>query len=318
MKAKQIIPDFKCTVIVFLILLIPTFAGEENNPERIQISDDLLPSPFLYFNCDREDNYFFLVEKRSQQFYVMRIMDSTCQVVTQYNCSTGKVRGDKNEVGDQKTPEGIYFIRAEKEPRTLAPIYGAGAYVLDYPNAFDQVFKKNGYGIWIHGTNEPDRIRNSNDTKGCVVLIDEDFKELINYVKLNITPVLIVNELMFRKKQYVNDDKNGVLSFLRKWENSWETKALNDFIECYSKMFFSNNMNKNAYKNYKKRVFNQYDKIDVQFSNIQVFSDQAHFVINFYQSYQTELYNDFGIKQLYLIKEDDKLKIIKEVWTKIQ
>jgi len=317
MKAKQIISGFMRTVVIFMILLIPAFAETETPAKSLQITDDFLPSPFLYFNCS-EGDYFFLVEKRGQQFYVMRTTDSTYQVITHYTCSTGKVSGDKNKVGDLKTPEGIYFIRSEKDPRSLAPIYGAGAYVLDYPNGFDKIFKKNGYGIWIHGTNEPDRIKNKNDTKGCVVLVNEDFQDLKKYVKLNVTPVLIVNELMFRKKQYVQDDKNRILAFLRKWENSWETRALDEFMDCYSKKFHSNNMNKKAYKSYKRRVFKQYKKIDVQINNIQVFSDQEYFVINFYQNYQTELYSDFGIKQLYLIKEDDQLKILKEVWTKIE
>ncbi|MBN2411333.1 L,D-transpeptidase family protein [candidate division KSB1 bacterium] len=317
MKAKQFIPAFTYTIIIFLILFIPTFAGEEITLDKILVSNDYLPAPFLYFNSNRDDNYFFLVEKRSQQFFVMRIVDSSCQVITHFTCSTGKVSGDKNEVGDLKTPEGVYFIRSEKETGTLAPVYGAGAYVLDYPNGFDQIYKKNGYGIWIHGTNEPDRIKNSNDTKGCIVLVNEDFKELKKYVKLNITPVLIVNELMFRKKQYVIDDKNSVLSFLQKWENSWETMSLDDFIDCYSNKFYSNNMNKKAFKSYKKRVFKQYEKIDVQLSDIQIFSDQSHFVITFYQLYQADFYNDFGIKQLYIINEENKLRIIKEVWTEL-
>ncbi len=317
MKAKQIISEFKYIIIILLILFVPTFAGEEITTEGILVSEDFLPSPFLYFNCERDDNYFFLVEKRSQRFYVMRIVDSTCQVISQFTCSTGKISGDKNEAGDLKTPEGIYFIRAEKDSGTLAPVYGAGAYVLDYPNGFDKIFKKNGYGIWIHGTNEPDRLKNSNDTKGCVVLVNEDFEKLEKYVKLNITPVLIVNELMFRKKQYVNDDKNSILSFLRKWEQSWETMSLDDFIDCYSNKFYSNSMNKKAFKSYKKRIFKQYDKINVRLKDIQIFSDQSHFVITFYQLYQADSYDDFGFKQLYIINEENKLRIIKEEWTKL-
>jgi len=318
MKEKHRLVKFGYKLIVFLVLLIPTIVRGENLTENFSLSGDLLPSPFLYFNSDRDDNYIFLVEKRSQQFYVLHIKDSTLHIETTYTCSTGKISGDKNEIGDFKTPEGIYFIRAEKDPQSLALIYGAGAYVLDYPNSFDKIYKKNGYGIWIHGTDEPERIKNSNDTKGCIVLINEDFQELVNYVKLNITPVVIVNELVYRKKQYVDDDKKRIFSFLQFWENSWETKQLDDFLECYSKKFYSNNMNKSGYKNYKKRVFKQYNNIDVQISSIQVFSEQAHFVINFYQNYQTELYHDFGIKQLYIIIEDNKLRIIKEVWTKIQ
>jgi murein L,D-transpeptidase YafK len=306
---KKIITS--CLVILF----IPAFAGNNILLESETQAGKLSPSPFLHFTGTTT---VFLVEKKSQQFFILQLTDSTFSIIKQYTCSTGKVSGNKYQAGDLKTPESIYFIREEKDSGKLSSIYGAGAYVLDYPNAFDEINKKNGHGIWIHGTNEPERIKNSNDTKGCVVLNNDDYKDLGKYVQLHITPVLIVDELLYRQKQFIDLDKNNILSFLEKWRQSWNSKDIDTYMQCYAKTFHLNFMDWQEYRNYKNYIFNTTQNIDIQFSNIQVFCESENVVINFFQTYRTEQLVDYGVKQLYLLKENDQYQIIKEVWTKLE
>ncbi len=301
-------------LVLVLLSIVSAHSATFEYGTRFNKNELYAPLPFLHLDCNKSSEYLFLVEKRSQSFLVLKAVDSTLFVEKQYVCSTGKVRGDKNVVGDLKTPEGIYFIRDEKDKQYLAPIYGAGAFVLDYPNGFDKMKKKNGYGIWIHGTDEPERIQNSNDTKGCVVLENTDFNDVSQYVTIDQTPVVIVDEIYFRNQNFVEADKLEIVNFLQKWKKSWENQNIGTFIDCYSKQFHFDGMNYYAYKAYKNRLFKQYKDIAVDLYNIQIFKDDVNYVANFYQDYSTENYKDSGIKQLYIIKENDSFKIVREVW----
>ena len=297
----------------FQILSVQTASLDYGDP--FNKSDLFAPYPFIHLDCKQPDQNILLVEKRSQTLFVLRAVDSTLYVEKKYVCSTGKVHGDKRVEGDLKTPEGIYFIRGIKTPQELAAIYGAGALVLDYPNGFDKLNKKNGHGIWIHGTDEPERIENSKDTKGCVVLKNSDFIDLESYIKTDQTPVIIVEELLYRNIGYLQSDKTEVVNFLDKWKGSWENKDIQTFMTCYSHDFVFENMNFNAYRAYKNRLFQQYNQIHLNLSNVQVFRKDSGYVINFYQDYETENYRDFGIKQLYIVKKNDTLQIIREIWS---
>ncbi|HPG39267.1 MAG TPA: L,D-transpeptidase family protein [bacterium] len=301
---------FLCIVILF----IPALAGNNLLLDGDYHASQLSPSPFLHFTGN---SIVFLVEKKSQQFFILQVNDTAFSVIKQYSCSTGKVSGNKNEAGDLKTPEGIYFIIEEKDSSRLSLIYGAGAFVLDYPNAFDQLNKKNGHGIWIHGTNEPERIKNSNDTQGCVVLNNEDYKDLGQFVKPHITPVLIVNELLYRQKQFINQDKNNIMSFLDNWQRNWQDRNIEGYMQCYAANFTLNFMNWQEYHDYKNYIFNTTQSIDVEFSNLQIICEMEQYVVNFYQTYKADGYIDYGIKQLYLQKDNDQYHIIKEVWTRL-
>ncbi|UCC39414.1 MAG: L,D-transpeptidase [Candidatus Aminicenantes bacterium] len=259
-----------------------------------------------------------MVEKRSQRLFVLNKQKDSIVAERSYLCSTGKVSGNKKRSGDLKTPEGIYFLNEKIDSSALPPKYGAGAYVLDYPNGFDQIIKRKGYGIWIHGTNEPERLEKSMDTRGCVIVKDEDFIDLAQYVELYKTPVVIVDEVQYRNIEYVNRDKKETMEFLENWKVSWQSKSLENYIKLYSKDFRRKKMNIQSYRSYKKRLFRKYDWIKLRLSNIQIFRNPQYIVINFIQEYSADTYSDFGVKQLFLIKENNSFRIIKENWTEIQ
>jgi len=108
------------------------------------------------------------------------------------------------------------------------------------------------------------------------------------------------------------------MEFLENWKTSWESKNLDNYIELYSKNFRHEKMNIGAFRSYKKRLFRTYDWIKLHLSNVQMFRAPQYILINFLQDYSSDTYSDFGIKQLFLIKENNSYIIIKENWTEIQ
>lgn len=310
-------------IVILFFIISPNLLLSQNITKGINkfyllnIFHKLVPSPLILLDEDN-DSYVILVEKRSQRLYVLNNVKSSIVIENSYLCSTGKIRGDKQELGDNKTPEGIYFLHRKIDSSTLSAKYGAGAFVLDYPNSFDKIRRKNGYGIWIHGTNEPERLENTNDTRGCVILKNEDFMDLSQYIILNKTPVIIVNEVQYRKVEYVDKDRREISGFLENWKNSWESKKISEYINHYSKNFRHKKMNIRSYRSYKKRLFRRYKWIKLHLSNIQIFRDQQYVLINFLQEYSADTFSDFGVKQLFLINENNTYKITKERWSEIQ
>lgn len=314
----------KISYSICIIILISTNLLLSQDPTReidhskfLKPSSKIALSPFILLDGDNR-SHIILVEKRSQRLLVLSKQNGSLIIENSYLCSTGKTSGNKQESGDMKTPEGIYFLQKKIDSSALPPKYGAGAYVLNYPNGFDKLKKRKGYGIWIHGTNEPDRLEKSMDTQGCVILKNESFIDLAKYIKLYKTPVVIVDEIQYRKIEFVTRDKKEIMEFLENWKTSWESKKLDNYIELYSKNFRHEKMNIGAFRSYKKRLFRTYDWIKLHLSNVQIFRAPQYILINLLQDYSSDKYSDFGIKQLFLIKENNSYRITKENWTEIQ
>ena len=144
----------------------------------------------VFFNTDPV--HILFVEKDRQVLSVLEY-DNGLRVVAQYSCATGENPGRKRVVGDSRTPTGIYFILKIYKDNKIT-IFGKRAFHLDYPNAFDVAEGRNGNGIYIHGTNKP---LTPKSTNGCITLRNHDLDELVEFLQLDVTPVIIVESRDF-------------------------------------------------------------------------------------------------------------------------
>ena len=64
-----------------------------------------------------------------------------------FPCVTGQLAGDKQELNDLRTPEGIYFVEYKIASGLDFKEYGGIAYTLNYPNPVDRLRGKTGHGI---------------------------------------------------------------------------------------------------------------------------------------------------------------------------
>lgn len=145
---------------------------------------------FLTVLAIKEPIHLILVEKSRQRLLVLK-HDGTLSVAAEYLSATGEAPGMKQESGDLRTPEGIYFITTIFEDNKIS-IFGKRALHLDYPNVFDKNAGRGGDGIYIHGTNKKLQPNSSN---GCITLKNKDLDELTKYMAKVVTPVVIVDEI---------------------------------------------------------------------------------------------------------------------------
>ncbi len=149
----------------------------------------------------------------------------------QWPCSTGKADGPKEEEGDYKTPEGIYFAVRDVPGRYLSSTYGTRALPLDYPNWFDRLRNLSGSAIWLHGTNKPLKPRDSN---GCVVLDNESIAQLARSIRLRQTPVIIVDRVRLCSEKLQKKEARVILEAVQQWHRALMYGDYHSFSHWYA------------------------------------------------------------------------------------
>ena len=302
---------------LFFLLFLFSFSGKVYGTKEVKIHtghDKAIPLSLLGMDF-KEESYAILVEKQKQKLFLYGSLDGEVELIKSFPCSTGENSGDKKEKGDRKTPEGIYFFTRTFGDEELNPRYGVKAFVLNYPNFFDRLQKKDGRGIWLHGTNKS---LLPNDSKGCIALNNQDILELVKYISLYRTPIIVLEEIENLPEEEIGRKERQLKNFVYKWHNSWENKELLNYMSCYAKDFRSKGMNWLQWKKYKDRLNKRNNKINIAISGVQGFEHDSYYVVVFRQDYHSDLLKSSGVKKLYLQEGDEGLKIIGEVWNPLR
>ena len=131
---------------------------------------------------------YLVIDKARHKLYVFN-GDTPIRVFT---VDTGREPGPKTKEGDERTPEGRYRIVDIRKPWDEYK-YGSYFLELNYPNYMDWKRGRTGSGIGIHGTVRR-RVLGRNITDGCIVMNDDDLKDLVRLVGEG-TPVFIYSSL---------------------------------------------------------------------------------------------------------------------------
>jgi murein L,D-transpeptidase YafK len=302
--------------LLFLTLFFSNLYAEE--PLK------LIPSPILML-----DNFYthhvLVAEKSTHLLYLFKNNGGVPELVKSVPVATGKKTGDKTSEGDFKTPEGIFHFTSFMNNKQLIEksgsqgvIYGAGAFITDFPNPVDARKGKTGSGIWLHSTNDETRIDKGLDSKGCVVTANNDLIDLSKYIELYKTPIVIVQDLVYLNEKTHAALKNAVKLSLDNWLTAWKNKDIENYMTFYHPTEFMDPKGNYArYKAYKKAVFANPGKYNIELNNIAILQSKDYAIVTFTQKYQSNIINDTGRKILYL-KQDNSYnwKIVNEVWSK--
>ncbi|MCK5074164.1 MAG: L,D-transpeptidase family protein [Bacteriovoracaceae bacterium] len=310
---------------VFFILILVSGMVLPLRVDLIHASDDFLPMPLLYL-----DNFFshhlLIAEKATHKLYLFKNSDSNPHLIKTYQMATGKKSGNKLFQGDYRTPEGIYqltnFITKKqliKRYGKEGEIYGIGSFVMDYPNPIDRKRGKTGGGIWLHSTNDETRIDKGLDSRGCIVIANNDLKDVSRYIELNKTMIVIVHELNFLNKKSWDRNRKIINDFVINWADAWKNENLDKYLGHYHETEFSDHFRGSfkQFKIYKRSVFNNPGLPDINLKNVSIIQTKNYATVTFLQEYKSRTINDIGKKILYLKKDDYyNWKIVSERWSK--
>ncbi|HEY5674519.1 MAG TPA: L,D-transpeptidase family protein [Malonomonas sp.] len=264
--------------------------------------------------------YALVVDKSMNRLYVYRNLGPGLppELVDDYYIVLGKKTGDKFKEGDLRTPNGVYFVTSYLPDEKLPPLYGSGAFPVNYPNELDLRLRKTGNGIWLHGTDKDFYSRPPLDTEGCVVLTNEEFSRIGQYVEIGRTPVVISEQVEWVSSREWLDKNIEIQATLEHWRQSWEQADLAAYLRLYSADFWAKGHDNSSWGRHKKMVFagKKFQKIDLSEISLlaypQVGDGKQMVVANFVQHYRSNNYNGDMRKRLYMVKEQGRWKVLYE------
>ena len=295
---KRLLASPRCRtaniVPMAIILLITCCAGASG-------SEPLYPVALMNWMVEGTF-HAVIVDKAQQRLSVWRIKDGEPSMVESYRCSTGENDGDKWVRGDMKTPEGVYFFCSVIDGRTLPSKYGMWAFTTDYPNFVDRRRGKNGDGIWLHGRDKP--LGAKPDSNGCVALENQDLIKVSRFIRLQSTPIIVVEKLLMAPRSVIMEQERELRNFIESWRQAWESKSLDGYMAHYSPNFQSCWLDFNGWKEKKRRLNKRYTSIRVKLGNVYLYRQNGIITSIFTQAYGSDGFHSSGIKVLYLTHGD--------------
>lgn len=294
----------------FLIVLLFASSVYAQTPEAIKRPAEVLnlsPEQLIQTNA-------LLADKTSRQLYMMQLSNFNLgQTDSVFDIDIGKNGGNKTKRDDKKTPEGIYVLQQKKTPPEIPfDLYGTMAFTTNYPNVFDKFENKTGSGIWLHSI--PDNVALNRGSKGCVVLRNDAIKKVENHISLNKTLLIINNQIHWLTSDEHDKKKNEALAWLKGWKDLWEKQDIDTYIQNYSEQFSDPTFNKKTWYKHKMNLKEKYKFVKIGISEPNVFNLKDQYLFQFVQDYESDGHKDKGIKNLYVIQENGKFKILREEW----
>jgi len=276
--------------------------------------------PLALLTLSSSTEYALVVDKGSNRLYVYRNIGSGLppELVDDFYIVLGKKTGDKYREGDLRTPNGVYFVTSYLPDEKLPPLYGSGAFPVNYPNELDRRMRKTGNGIWLHGTDKSLYSRPPLDSEGCVVLTNEEFTRIGKYVEIGRTPVIISEAVQWCSSREWLDLNIEIQATLERWRQSWEQADIDSYLTMYAADFWAKGHDIKSWQRYKKRVFagKKFQKInlsDISLLGYPKIADKRPLVVaNFKQHYRSNNYTGDMRKRLYMIKERGRWKVLYE------
>ena len=277
---------------------------------------DSLPSALLQLAPDQQ--HVLLVDSENSRLYVYKNVNGAPKHVADFYVSVGKNGLVKEREGDQRTPLGVYQVTSSVARAKLIDFYGPGAFPINYPNECDKRSAKTGSGIWIHGTPSSTYSRPPRASDGCVVLTNEDFARISQFVNPGVTPVVIASSVKWQSPDEWLETRAALTASLSGWKSDWESLNTDKYLAHYSKNFDADGKNIDSWSDNKRRVNAGKNFVKVEISNLSVFEyplapDAAPMVmVTFDQDYKSSNNSSKMKKRQYWQRDGEQWKIIYE------
>lgn len=280
-----------------------------NGPPDVLLPENLiLPA--------RQQSHVIVVDTVASRLYVFANRSGQLTHRFDYYASVGKNGAIKVREGDQRTPVGVYFTTGRIMPGKLPDFFGAGALPINYPNEWDMLLGRTGYGIWIHGVPSNTYTRAPQSSDGCIAMSNSDLEVLWREVAAGETPVIIADGVRWVDRAEIDARRLELLKALERWQQDWESLDFNRYAQNYGDNFVGDGVSRLAWLKRKKRINVAKTFIDVSLSNISAFSypgEDNMLVVTFDQDYRSSNFSDQTKKRQYWRRgRDGRWRIVVE------
>ena len=272
-----------------------------------------LPRAILQLHSGQK--HALLVDSRRSRLYVFENADGRPQRVADFYVTLGKRGVDKVREGDQKTPLGVYHVTANLPRQKLTDFYGAGAYPINYPNAWDRQRGRDGYGIWVHGTPPDTYSRPPRASDGCIVLANPDLLSVGRLVQVGTTPVIIADEVEWADAASLEAERLSLAQAVEQWRADWESRDVERYLGHYATAFRSGAQDLAAWAAHKRSVNGAKTWVSVALEELSMLRyprESDLVVVSFRQQYRSNNLANAMRKLQYWKKQDGRWRILYE------
>jgi len=273
----------------------------------------LVPRYVLQFAPTQK--HAIVVDASRSRVYVYENANGTPRLVESYYSTLGKRGIEKTVEGDKKTPIGVYHATSRLPGSKLPDLYGWGAFPINYPNEWDRLLGKTGYGIWLHGVPSDSYSRAPWASDGCIALANPDIENLGRRVQVGVTPVIIADRVEWLAPEAWRTERDAFVRQLKTWRTDWESLDPERYFAHYAREFRSNGMDLAAWQEHKRRVNGGKAWIKVSLNNVSIFrspGQQSLIAVTYQQDYRSNNLAQQTRKRQYWVMEDGRWKIAYE------
>jgi len=270
--------------------------------------------PRYVLQLHAEQKHALVVDSRRSRLYVFENVGGRPHFVADYYVSLGKNGVEKTREGDQKTPIGVYHVTGNLPRQKLTDFYGAGAFPINYPNAWDRRLGRNGYGIWLHGTPSDTYSRPPRASDGCIVLANADLEAVGRTLQIGLTPVIITDEIDWTDGAALEAERKALAGALESWRADWESRDTDRYLGHYATRFHSGEQDLAQWSEHKHKVNGAKSWIKLGVSRVSMlqYPRESFVVVNFDQDYRSSNLANVMRKRQYWIREDGRWRILYE------
>ncbi|KAF7598877.1 MAG: hypothetical protein CGU28_09575 [Candidatus Dactylopiibacterium carminicum] len=282
--------------------------GYLKRPESNQV-------PRYLLQMNPEQQYAVVVDTRQSRLYLYRNTNGRPSLVADWYASQGRGGSEKQREGDLKTPIGVYYVTSMLPRKKLPDYYGNRAFPINYPNEWDRMQGRTGYGIWLHGVPSDTYARAPLASEGCVVLSNQDLDTLTRYVQIGVTPVIISNGVEWASLDDWQVERKALSDSIEQWRRDWANRDTERYLSHYSKRFLAGKTDLTAWRQQKQAANASKAWIKVELNGLTVLRSPGNeelVMVSFEQDYRSNNLNDRMRKRQYWIREDGNWKIIYE------
>lgn len=194
-----------------------------------------LPRQFLALPSTTR--YALAVDAGRSRLYVFENTNGGLEIKSTHYVSLGRSGVGKLIEGDRRTPLGVYFITSRLNDKQVGDFYGPGALPLNYPNEHDRRLGRTGSGIWLHGVPRSSYARTPRATDGCVVLANDDLRQLLRELEPRNTPVVIAQALEWVTPAQAAEERRAAVELVQAWNHARTTADVEKLAAFYSQEF---------------------------------------------------------------------------------
>ena len=274
---------------------------------------DKLPANIVQMSQNHQ--HILLFDAEYSRLYVFQNHEGTPHLIADYYASAGKDGMDKEREGDNRTPSGIYKITHTLSDDQLPELYGIGAYVLNYPNRWDQVLRRSGSGIWLHGVPRITYSRPPETSRGCIVSSNSVMQWLKDHIDPTQTPVVLANRVDWLDTVSWQAHRKQLLSMIEQWQGDWQSLDVERYLKHYSEEYQDAKLNYQQMLNQTRRNAEKKTFVKVSIKEIDLIrysTKPERYIVHFDQDYKSNNYNIAYRKQQIWQREDSEWKIIFE------